>query len=179
MTTKNKENLIGYDPLAWMNEESDSESSKKSQDQETMENLDALVSDRAISEAMINQGMEKQDSVETEPELDENTETEAWVESENNSKIILESTLNIQNVTELHDSLLTSITDNDNLEIDASAVIAIDTASLQLLAILKQESIKLNKEVSFDFPSDKFIEAAELLGIEELLGVNHAAAGFF
>jgi len=168
MTTKNKENLIGYDPLAWMNETSESE---------PPENEDT------ISEGIAMPSIEQQESQETEPIVVESTdEEEVWVESgddEGNAKIILEATLNIQNVTKLHDSLLISITDNDNIEIDASAVTAIDTASLQLLVVLKQESIKLNKDVSFDFPSDKFIEAAELLGIEELLGVNHAAAGFF
>ncbi len=165
MTTKNKENLIGYDPLAWMNEASDSEPSE--------------VSDDAILEEMSELSIEQPENMEVSVE---STEEPAWVESgdnEDKAKIILEASLNIQNVTELHDNLLKAITDNDNLEIDASAVTAIDTASLQLLVILKQESIKLNKEVIFDFPSDKFIEAAELLGIEELLGVNHAAAGFF
>jgi len=166
MTTKNKENLIGYDPLAWMNEASNSEPSE--------------VSDDALLEEMSELSIEQPENMEVSVESTD--EEPAWVESggdEDNAKIILEATLTIQKVTELHDNLLKAITDNDSLEIDASAVTTIDTASLQLLVILKQESIKLDKEVIFDFPSDKFIEAAELLGIEELLGVNQASAGFF
>ena len=69
--------------------------------------------------------------------------------------------------------------DNDALAIDASAVSVVDTASLQLLVILKQEAIKEGKELVFDFPSDRFIEAAKLLNIDDILGVDHAAAGFF
>jgi len=137
------------------------------------------VSDDALLEEMTELSIEQPENMEVSVE---STEEPAWVESggdEDNAKIILEATLTIQKVTELHDNLLKAITDNDSLEIDASAVTTIDTASLQLLVILKQESIKLDKEVIFDFPSDKFIEAAELLGIEELLGVNQAAAGFF
>ncbi len=167
MNTKNKENLIGYDPLAWMNETPESESSNKGDDT-TFEEITPSIT--------------QQESQETEPVVVESADDdeEAWIESgADNAKIILEATLNIQNVTKLHDSLLKAITDHDNLEIDASAVTAVDTASLQLLVVLKQESIKLNKDLSFDFPSDKFIEAAELLGIDELLGVNHAAAGLF
>jgi len=72
-----------------------------------------------------------------------------------------------------------ALKDNDSLEIDAANVNSIDTASLQLLVVLKQEALKLSKDIIFDFPSDKFIEAAELLGIDNMLGVDQPAAGFF
>ncbi len=87
--------------------------------------------------------------------------------------------LNIQNVTALHQQLAHMLANFDLIEIDASAVTMIDTSTLQLLLILKQTAIGLQKSISIDFPSDKFIEAAELLGIAEMLEVDQAASGLF
>ena len=95
------------------------------------------------------------------------------------SKLTLDVTLNIQNVTQLYDQLLKLLESQDKIEIDASAVASIDTATLQLLIVFKQTAINLQKDVVFDFPSDKFIESAQLLGLAEMLEVDQAAAGFF
>lgn len=99
--------------------------------------------------------------------------------SSDSSKISLDASLNIQNVAHMQEQLINALHGNEQIEIDASAVNAVDTASMQLLVVLKQEAIKNNKEVIFDFPSDRFIEAAQLLGIAEMLAVDQAAAGFF
>lgn len=95
------------------------------------------------------------------------------------SKITLDATLNIQNAGNLYEHLLNCLESQDKIEIDASAVSSIDTATLQVIIVLKQTAIKLQKEVIIDFPSDKFIEAAELLGLSEMLEVDQAAAGLF
>jgi anti-anti-sigma regulatory factor len=95
------------------------------------------------------------------------------------SVIQLDSVLNIQNVAYLHERLLNALDNNSRVLLDASAVTVADTASLQLLLILKRTAIKLQKEVVIDFPSDRFIEAADLLGISEMLEVDQAAAGLF
>ncbi len=95
------------------------------------------------------------------------------------SEIKLDSVLNIQNVANLHERLLKAMDNNSKILLDASAVSVADTASLQLLLILKRTAIKLQKEVVIDFPSDRFIEAADLLGISEMLEVDQAAAGLF
>ena len=67
----------------------------------------------------------------------------------------------------------------NKIDIDASAVTTVDTATLQLLLVLKQTAVKMQKQVTIDFPSERFIEAAELLNLAELLNVDQAAAGFF
>lgn len=95
------------------------------------------------------------------------------------SRITLESTQSIQNVVELHEKLLLALQDSDKIEIDASAIQQIDTTSLQLMLVLKRSAINLEKEVSIDFPSERFVEAATLLGLAEMLEVDQAAAGFF
>ncbi len=95
------------------------------------------------------------------------------------SKVTLDATLNIQNIANLYEHLLNCLEAQNKIEIDASAVNSIDTSTFQVLIVLKQTAIKLQKEVIIDFPSDKFIEAAELLGLSEMLEVDQAAAGFF
>ncbi|MDF1583408.1 MAG: STAS domain-containing protein [Methyloprofundus sp.] len=167
MTTKNNDSLIGFDPLAWI---SDDEQAPEQEDyalEQRDESDDAIV-DELETEILV-ADVSHQESL-TEPEINQ------WID---NSKIILDATLTINTVQELHGKLVPALQDNDSLEIDAANVKSIDTASLQLLVILKQEAFKLGKDIVFDFPSDKFIEAAELLGIDNMLGVDQAAAGFF
>ncbi len=134
MAENDDKNLIGFDPLAWMEGEPEENNQKKEK--------------------------------EAENNVDDN-------------QIVLESILNIQNVNKLYEQLKNSLDEHNKIEIDASAVEQIDTANLQVLAVLKQTAVKLHKEIIFDFPSDKFLESAELLGLSEILELDHAAAGFF
>ncbi len=131
-----------YDPLAWMNDDSEQVESTREISHEKKD--------------MKNESSDKPDS-----------------------KITLDATLNIQNVGNLYERLLNCLESQDKIEIDASAVTSVDTATLQVIIVLKQTAIKLQKEVIIDFPSDKFIEAAELLGLSEMLEVDQAAAGLF
>ncbi|MGY6274967.1 STAS domain-containing protein [Methylomonas sp. MgM2] len=101
------------------------------------------------------------------------------LQQEDVQQVVLASVQNIQNVAELHDRLIHVLDSAKKIEVDASAITTVDTATLQLLLVLKQTALKLQKEVNIDFPSEKFIEAAELLGLAEMLDVDQAAAGFF
>ena len=159
MAKKEDKSLIAFDPLAWMNDE-DEDSEKQA------EGVDAL-------EKTPNEEVEVEIKPSVEP-IAQQTENET-----DDFKITLASTLNIQNVAELYEQFSKGLDSQDIIEIDASEVVSIDTATLQLLIVLKQEVVKLHKEVTIDFPSDKFIEAAELLGLERMLEVDQAAAGLF
>ena len=159
MAKKEDKSLIAFDPLAWMNDE-DEDSEKQA------EGVDAL-------EKTPNEEVEVEIKPSVEP-IAQQTENET-----DDFKITLASTLNIQNVAELYEQFSKGLDSQDIIEIDASEVVSIDTATLQLLIVLKQEAVKLHKEVTIDFPSDKFIEAAELLGLERMLEVDQAAAGLF
>jgi len=178
MTTDNNENLIGYDPLAWMNEDDDSEVEEKVETTEVastvpdeeVATLEQEVHEETIAMPVIEAEAEITEvvapAIEDEPELTK-------------PEISLDSTLNIQSVSVLYDLLLKTLEDHPAIELDASAVKTIDTATLQLFVVLKQESIKLQKEVNFEFPSDNFIDSAKILGVYEMLGLDAAAAGFF
>ncbi len=167
MTIKNNDSLIGFDPLAWISTDDDLASQTDSKAEQIDEGVGAIVGEPE-TELLVAE-VNKQESL-SEPES---------AEFVDNSKITLDAILNINTVLELHGKLVQALQDNDSLEIDGANVSSIDTASLQLLVILKQEALKSGKDIIFDFPSDKFIEAAGLLGIDNMLGVDQAAAGFF
>jgi len=165
MAEKNEKDLIGFDPLAWMNNEEESNNTEKEEPK-----IDQQVEQAA--QADINESTAPpQDVVNSVV-----TDTEELVSE---AKLTLDATLNIQNVNHLYEQLLQLLEQQDKIEIDASEVASVDTATLQLLIVFKQTAVKLQKEVIFDFPSDKFIEAAELLGLAEMLEIDQAAAGFF
>jgi len=172
MAEKDESSLIGYDPLAWLHQQTDQQQIPPAS-VECPDGGERGCDDLAGAEA---------------PPDEEITDSE-WqsvaLEAEDGSgagdraTILLEPVMSIQAVAQLHESLLAALNDSDKIEIDASAVTVVDTACLQLLLILKRTAIKEQKTVVIDFPSEKFIEAADLLGISEMLGVDQAAAGFF
>ena len=86
--------------------------------------------------------------------------------------IELDATLTIQNVVTLYEKLKRSYAENDAIEINASQVNSIDTATLQLFFALKKDAIKNQKQVIITKPSLKFIEAARLLGLLNELGID-------
>lgn len=170
MADKDDENLIGYDPLAWMSDQTEDLPANPAAD-DNADDLMGAMADRLPTDAAANDWLAEDD-----------TNTHSGQATPNDSGVThltLESTQGIQNVAELHEKLLRALDQGEKIEIDASAVQQIDTSSLQLLLVLKRSAISLSKEVSIDFPSERFIEAATLLGLAEMLEVDQAAAGFF
>lgn len=88
------------------------------------------------------------------------------------SVINLEPVLTIQNVVKLYGKLKQSYSVNNAIEINASHVSSIDTATLQLLVALKKDAVKQQKEVVLVEPSLRFIESAKLLGLLEILDID-------
>lgn len=93
--------------------------------------------------------------------------------------IELDSTLKIDRVSDLHHEWQLILKQADKIEIDASAVTQIDTAALQLLLVLKMTAISEQKDVAFEFPSERFCEAVKLLGLTEIFGLDNQASGLF
>lgn len=87
--------------------------------------------------------------------------------------INLEPNLSIQNAVKLYDKLKRAYATYDAIEIDASHVTSVDTATLQLFVALKKDAIKQKKEVDFFQPSPRFIESARLLDLLDILEIIH------
>lgn len=171
MAEKNENSLIGYDPLAWM-----SDQVRQPPVSEFAEDEIEIRSE--VSAAVPEPGDFPEEATAFIPAVDVDR-TRQQNTADGHAIIELASVLNIQNVAKLHACLLEALDNNSKIEIDASAVTIADTASLQLLLILKRTAIQQQKQVWIDFPSEKFIQAAELLGISAMLEVDHAAAGLF
>lgn len=96
-----------------------------------------------------------------------------------NSFLLLDAELKIHNVTTFHQTLCRLLKQIDKIELDASQVISVDTANLQMLVVCRLNALKCGKEVIIAFPSETFIEAAELLGLSEMLGIEKMTASLF
>ncbi len=169
MADKDENSLIGFDPLAWMEEETvltENDSSVTEQRSSSVESQGEAGEDISTDDIVEQSEVTGSEAIQPEQASEKNT-------------LVLESSQNIQNVSVLHDKLVQMLDQFEVIEIDASSVSTIDTATLQLLIVLKQSAVKVQKQVVIDFPSDRFIDAAELLGLSEMLGVEKAEAGFF
>ncbi len=200
MATSEENDLIGYDPLAWMEE------GNASQNEETIDN--ELDGQQMIDEeiriadtddypddltANVEQSVDLSvpDDAEVDIEEDEIGIDEMPVEidivadetvvgdlaldeSAAGSQIDLDATLTIQNVVKLHEKLKDSFAIHDEIEINASDVSSIDTATLQLLVSMKKEAVKQQKQVTIIYPSPRFVESAQLLGLADVLDVHDA-----
>ncbi len=175
MTAKQDEVAIGFDPLAWMDDEADEKEGVEAEKSTTSEK-EIVEEEKPVVEEKTT--IEGESDTEVETTLAEPT-VELINDVEEDAKITLDATLNIQNVSKLYEQMRVQLEGKERIEIDASSVSSVDTATLQLLVVLKQTAIKLHKEVIIDFPSDNFIEAADLLGLSEMLEVDQAVAGFF
>jgi len=96
------------------------------------------------------------------------------LEEESGSLVDLDATLTIQHVVKLHEKLKNVLAMYDEIEINASDVSSIDTATLQLLVSLKKDAAKLQKKVEIIYPSPRFVESAKLLGLLDVLEVHDA-----
>lgn len=188
---------LGYDPLAWLAEEitasdalpdaaaetpaaDDRDPDKAAAAQSAVDSfLEAETPDADWKEAAADSA--KPESLKTLPAPDdpdfsnfsEAAETEADYAGEAaEAGINLEAALSMQHVAKLHERLKKAYDAHDALEINASRVVSIDTASLQVLAALKKDALKHGKRVVFAEPSPRFIESAGLLGLNEFLDLG-------
>ena len=204
MATSEENDLIGYDPLAWMEGVTDEnedhlvtdqiDSGDKSEEPLVIEDEVSMVDDYSDDTSILSDmsDAEGNSTVEDEMVIDEVDSafmegmtddslnaiqgaavTDASVlEQTDESLIDLDATLTIQNVVKLHEKLKDVLSVYDQIEINASDVSSIDTATLQLLVSLKKDADKLQKKVTIIYPSPRFVESAQLLGLLDVLDVD-------
>jgi anti-anti-sigma regulatory factor len=203
MATSEENDLIGYDPLAWMEGVSDKNEDHLVTDQidrgdkpeeplvieDEISMVDDYSDDASILTALrdgeenstekdemaVDEVDGEGDSALMEETADDSmNETQGAVadDSVDEPLIDLDATLTIQNVVKLHEKLKGILSVYDQIEINASDVSSIDTATLQLLVSLKKDADKLQKKVTIIYPSPRFVESAQLLGLLDVLGVD-------
>lgn len=185
MATNEENDLIGYDPLAWMegntdqdedhlntddlieNADEDPTVNLAEEDELVVDTIDEESASAPIEEMADDFSFDAMDTVAEDVIVDDPASEE--MES---SQIDLDATLTIQNVSKLHEKLKNSLALHDEIEINASDVSSIDTSTLQLLVALKKDADKLQKKVTIIYPSPRFVESARLLGILDVLDVH-------
>ncbi len=163
---RDEEQMIGFDPLAWMNEGEQVESQVS--DKEPSADEENTVIAEPQNETVENNDKSEQPEVDMEQPMILDCEQDNEIVGD--GRVVLEAEMNIQKVAELHKILIDALEQNDQIEINAEAVKTIDTATLQLLVVLKQEAVKLHKEVVIT-ASERFVDSANLLGVGEMLEV--------
>ncbi len=113
------------------------------------------------------------------PETEKQTTKTDPPPSTNPVMLALSSRQTLENINELFLRLQEDLAETETIELDASAVTHIDAATLQLFVALQQTAAREQKTLIINFPSEAFIEAAQLLGMEKILELDQAAAGFF
>ncbi|MFA5016874.1 MAG: STAS domain-containing protein [Methylobacter sp.] len=184
MATSEENNLIGYDPLAWMDGDTDKNEEHLitddligDRDESAILNItkeDELVIDEIEDESASALIEEMADDYAMDASAQEAAADDSVSGETEDSQIDLDATLTIQNVVKLHEKLKNSLAMHDEIEINASDVSSIDTATLQLLVSLKKSAVKLQKKVTIIYPSPRFVESARLLGLLDVLDVHDA-----
>ncbi|MCX7095039.1 MAG: STAS domain-containing protein [Methylobacter sp.] len=187
MATSKENDLIGYDPLAWM--DGDIDQDENGEDHLVMDSVDfdnqtsisANNSDDFRLNIQENDTLDVTEEAEsTKATFEDATDVALVSEGVNVSAseevegplIDLDATLTIQNVVKLYEKLKRLLALHDQIEINASDVSSIDTATLQLLVSLKKDVVKLHKKVTIIYPSPRFVESAKLLGLLDILDVH-------
>jgi len=80
----------------------------------------------------------------------------------------LRENLDIQDIQDSKDSFVDLLKTNEQIVFDLSAIEEIDTAGIQLMLLIKRESVKQGKPCTFVNPSDSVKEALDLLFLSEL-----------
>jgi anti-anti-sigma regulatory factor len=83
----------------------------------------------------------------------------------------LDSLLRIDGVVALKENLNCLLTDPTSLTIDASGIEKTDTSALQLLTAFSLAAARRNIEIHWLKPSESFLQAARLLGLEAPLNL--------
>jgi anti-anti-sigma regulatory factor len=204
MATSKENDLIGYDPLAWMeggtdtNEEiidngdsddaleeateseilsdlSDAEESGIKEDESVTVGFDGD-NNSVLVEEVADDCADAGDDMSNEGALNDVVATtdNSTSEPEGEAQLDLDATLTIQNVIKLHEKLKDLLAIHDQIEINASDVASIDTATLQSLVSLKKDEAQLQKKITIIYPSPRFVESAQLLGLLDVLDVHEA-----
>ncbi len=85
-------------------------------------------------------------------------------------RVRIEGEMTIYNAVELKDALIKALAKFQYLEVDLAEVTEIDTSGLQLLLLLKRESVGIRKTLQYAAHSPSVIEAIDVYNLAAYLG---------
>ncbi len=92
--------------------------------------------------------------------------------SENTLKlaVLKPESMTIYEATELHTSFLATLADYEQIEVDLSNVVEIDSAGLQLMVAFKNDANRQKKSMSFTSHSREVIELFDMFNMTRFFG---------
>ncbi len=154
---QHRSNLIGVDPLAWLD---------TNEEQEEVPVIENQTMEEEISEQILMKQTEILSDTTPEPE-------EASATSVNNDfDIDLGTSLTIRNISDVMEELNKIDEAKQELVFESEQLEKVDTAALQLLLGFYLHVTNTGKKVIWHKPSEAFYHAAELLGIHEILNIS-------
>ena len=96
----------------------------------------------------------------------------AWDMSKNKSKlaVLKPENMSIYEAMEIQSLFLKTLADHEQIEVDLSDVVEIDSAGLQLMVALKNDALKQNKSMVFTNHSREVIELLDLFNMMQFFG---------
>ena len=164
-------NLIGYDPLGGMSADVVEESAITEPVKKVTRAKAKVASVEIIEEVNAVEVSEIEIIEEILEELSANSENEN--ENDNIEPLVeLGANPSLKSLSTLYTTFKRVIDEHDVIEINASEIATIDTATFQLLVSLKKDASRLNKTITIIYPSERFIESAKLLDLLTILDVT-------
>jgi anti-anti-sigma regulatory factor len=127
--------------------------------------LDAI--DEEVSEHT-----EEQSPIESEVMPEETVIEEEIIDAFVEPLVELGSEASLKTIAELRETFKQVLAAHDAIEINASDVAMIDTATLQMLVSLKKDAPTLGKTINIIYPSARFVESAKLLDLLTVLEIT-------
>ncbi|MCW8888028.1 MAG: STAS domain-containing protein [Gammaproteobacteria bacterium] len=156
----NKDSVdIGFDPLAWMNEDDSDETSEAQ--------TESSPTTKAVEQSSVERSVEeKDDSKKTEAE---NAGSQSAQGSGNDSRIDLAGKVDIASASELKQELTEALNQGGAITFVATNVERADGAGLQLLTSFVRELDDNHRELIWEEPSEQLVSAANIVGLKEAL----------
>ena len=162
-------NLIGYDPLGCMSADVVEESAITEPVKKVTRAKAKVASVEIIEEVNAVEAAE----IEIIEEILEELSADSEDEGQNIEPLVdLGAHPSLKSLSTLYTTFKRVIDEHDVIEINASEIATIDTATLQLLVSLKKDASRLNKTITIIYPSERFIESAKLLDLLTILDVT-------
>jgi len=158
-------NLIGIDPLAWL-------------DADNQDEVASVIENETSKKELLEQAA-KTESVEQELLEQPAIKTETGVDSVNNNEAIdinLGTSLTIRDISDLMEELNELDNEKNELVFESEQLEKVDTAALQLLLGFYLNATGAGKKVIWHKPSEAFCHAAGLLGLHEILDIKTVSA---
>lgn len=157
---------IGFDPLAWMNEE---QSSDETQEESAKPATEATPEVDIVDSVEAAPAQEIKETVQAEEEIKQSETIDIPVASGDSYRVNLAGKTDISCAEQLKEELEEALHQSAAIILEAEAVERADGAALQLLTAFARKIEDTDREFIWEAPSDQLLAAANILGLKEAL----------